>query len=202
MARFRISRPAIGLAFAGIFFVGPEVAYPAERPNAAALVVELNGYADLIGRTLPPEEVVRLSAARSSSRPEIQALSAALLYRADSVKYRAALSSQFAIHDYALRAKGVTEDISQEEFISKIKQFEQAYPSLHPSVALLVSFVHFRGANLWFPQGSQMLSVSRFLRGAFFSQVFKGSKHDAVSVANELDQEARLRYENDAASKR
>ena len=190
-------------ALAAVLLVaGPHVAYPADRPDAAALVVELNGYADLIGRTLLPAEVARLASASSSSRPEIQAISAVLLYRADPVRYRSALSSQFAVHDYAPRARGVTKDIDQEEFILKIKQIEQAYPSLHPTVALLVSFVRFRDANLWFPQGSQKLSVSRFFRGAFFAQAFKGSGLDAASVANELDHEARRQYERDAGSKR
>ncbi len=180
----------------------PHVGYSADRPDAAALVTELNGYADLIGRTLLPAEVTRLTTASSSSRPEIQAVSAALLYRADPVRYRSALSSQFAVHDYAPRAKGVTKDISQEELILKIKHIEQAYPSLHPTVALLVSFVQFRDASLWLPQGSQKLSVSRFFRGAFFAQAFRGSSLDPVSVASELDHEARLQYERDAASKR
>jgi hypothetical protein len=203
MANVRIFHGAVGLAFAGVLFVaGSHVGYPADRPDAAALVVELNGYVELIGRMLLPDEVARLATASSSSRPEIQAVTAALLYRADPVRYRSALSSQFAVHDYAPRAKGVTEDISQEEFVLRIKQIEQAYPSLHPTVVLLVSFVHFRNANLWFPQGSQKLSVARFFRGAFFAQAFKGSRLDAVAVANELDQEARLQYERDAASKR
>lgn len=199
----RILHGAVGLALVGVLFVaGPHVGYSADRPDAAALVVELNGYADLIGRTLLPAEVARLTTASSSGRPEIQAVTAALLYRADPTRYRSALSSQFAVHDYAPRAKGVTQDISQEEFILKIKHIEQAYPSLHPTVVLLVSFVHFRDANLWFPQGSQKLSVSRFFRGAFFAQAFKGSRLDALSVASDLDQEARLQYERDAASRR
>ncbi|HEY7365407.1 MAG TPA: hypothetical protein VIE37_14990 [Methylomirabilota bacterium] len=193
----------VGLALVGVLFaVGPHVGYSADRPHAPALVVELNGYADLVGRTLLPAELARLTTASSSSRLEIQALRAALLYRADPVRYRAALSSQFAVHDYAPRSKGLTEDISQEEFILKIKQIEQAYPSLHPTFVLLVSFVQFRDANLWFSQGSQKLSVSRFVRGAFFAHAFKGSTLDAVSVASALDQEARLQYERDAASKR
>ena len=192
-----------GLALAALLLVAsPHVAYPADRPDVAGLVVELNGYADLIGRTLLPAELARLTTASSTSRAEIQAVSAALLYRADPVRYRSALSSQFAVHDYAPRARGVTKDIGQEELILKIKQIEQAYPSLHPTVALLVSFVQFRDANLWFPRGSQKVSVSRFFRGAFFAQAFKGSGLDAVSVANELDHEARLQYERDAASKR
>lgn len=193
----------VGLALVGVLFVaGPHLGYSADRPDAGALVVELNGYADLIGRPLLPAEVARLTTARSSSRPEIQAISAALLYRADPVRYRSALSSQFAIHDYAPRAKGVTKNISQEEFVLKIKQIEQTYPSLHPTAALLVSFVQLRDANLWFLQGSQKLSVARFLRGAFFAHAFTGSGLDAVSVASELDQQARLQYERDAASRR
>ena len=201
--RTRNVHGAVGLALVGALLVaGPHVGYSADRPDAAALVVELNGYTDLIGRPFLPAEVARLTTARSSSRPEIQAISAALLYRADPVRYRSALSSQFAVHDYAPRAKGVTKDISQEEFVLKIKQIEQTYPSLHPTAALLVSFVQLRDANLWFPQGSQKLSVSRFLRGAFFAHAFKGSGLDAVSVASDLDQEARLQYEHDAASGR
>ena len=199
----RIFPGAVGLALVGVLFaVGPHVGYSADRPDAAALVVELNGYTDLIGRPFLPAEVARLTTARSSSRPEIQAISAALLYRADPVRYRSALSSQFAVHDYAPRARGVTKHISQEEFILKIKHIEQAHPSLHPTFLLLVSFLQFRDANLWFPQGSQKLSVSRFFRGAFFAQAFKGSRLDAVSVASALDQEARLQYERDTASKR
>jgi hypothetical protein len=185
-----------------MFFVGIHPGYSVDPTDASALVVELNRYADFIGRTLPPDEVKQLATARSSSQPEIQALTAALLYRADPIKYRSALSSQFAINDYAARAKGVTVNISQEEFISRIKQTDQTYPSLRPSVALLVNFVRLREANLWFPKGDQRLSVSRFLRGAFFAQVFMGSGLHPVTVANELDQEAREQYEREAASKR
>lgn len=202
MTRFRDFHGVVVFTLVNALFVAPQVGYSADRSDAAALVVELNGYADLIGRALLPDEVARLTIARSSNRPEVQALTTALLYRADPARYREALSSQFAIHDYASRAKGQTVDISQAGFVSRIKQIEQAYPSLHPSVTLLVSFVHLRDANLWFPQGSQRISVSRFLRGAFLAQAFKGSSHDAVSVANELDQEARLQYEREAASKR
>ena len=174
----------------------------AAEPSSDSLVHELNRYSGYIARALQASELASLDKARLKAAPEVQSLITALLYRADPSKYRPQLSQHFTVHDYASRARGEVVEITQEEFISKLKQLEQVYPSLNPSPMLLVSFTRFRDANLWFQQGGQRISVARFLRGAFLSVILKGSDQDAVAVANRLDQEARQQFEKDAATKR
>jgi hypothetical protein len=118
------------------------------------------------------------------------------------MKWGPDLAASFAIHAYAARARGETHDISQEEFVARIKKVESSYPSLSAQMAMLAAFVELRDANLWFPQGNQRVSVARFLRGAFLAQVFKGTSLDPVVVANQLDQEARKAYERKAKSRK
>jgi hypothetical protein len=196
--------PAVTWAFALILTLaaGGQSSYAEESSDIAALTNDLNRYAGVIGRTLEPQELTLLQSALSSPRTEVRALSAALLYRADPHKYRSALASQFAIHDYEARAKGRTEMISQDEFIARVKHLERNYPALAPPLMLVVSFVSFRDSNLWFRHADQNVSVPRFFRGAFFAQAFKGVEIDAVAVANELDQEARRQYDRGVRSKR
>lgn len=204
-AQMIIPRVIIGKIVLGLGFVTlshAQVAYPAERADAEALVVGLNRYADLIGRKLQPDEVAQLEGTRSSRWPGVQALSAALLYRVNPRKYSSELSTHFVVQDYSARARGEKNHITQEQFVEKIKQVEQAYPSLKPSLPLVVCFVRLRDANLWFMKGDQEISVARFLRGAFLGLAFKGSGLDAVSVANELDEEARREQERAGGSKR
>ncbi|MGH8645600.1 MAG: hypothetical protein ACREX4_14530 [Gammaproteobacteria bacterium] len=196
--------PAIKCALALFMTLVPggQISFLAAGANMAGLTDDLNRYAGFIGRTLEPQEVSLLQSALSNPRTEMRALSAALLFRADPQKYRADLASHFAVHDYEARAKGRTEMISQDEFVAKVKHLERKFPSLEPSLMLVVSFVSFRDSNLWFRHGDQNVSVSRFLRGAFFAQVFKGTTIDAVAVANVLDEEARRQYEHAVDPKR
>lgn len=172
------------------------------EPETSAWLGELNRLAQHIGHSVPAEALGPIESAATSGRPEIRALKAALLYRADPVKWGPELLATFSIHDYALRARGEATELSQEEFISRIKKVESSYPSLRPQLVMLVAFIQFRDANLWFSQGAERVSVARFLRGAFLAQVFKGSSLDPVSVANQLDQHAREEYELGLKSKR
>jgi hypothetical protein len=152
---------------------------------------ELNRLSRFIGQAVAPKDIGAIQGAASARQPEVRALRAALLYRADPTAYRSELHACFEVHDYAERARGKKTDISQEDFLSRIRKVEAAYPSLPPQLVMLVSFVRNRDANLWFPQGDQRISVARFLRGAFLAQVFKGSDLDPVVVADSLDQAAR-----------
>lgn len=181
---------------------GKQVLNSAAGANPGGLTEELNRYAGFIGRSLDPQEVSLLESALSSPRPEVRALSAALLFRTDPQKYRAQLASHFAVNDYAARAKGRIKMISQDDLVAKVKQLEREVPGLEPSLMLVVSFVAFRDSNLWFRQGDQNLSVARFFRTAFLAQALKGTKPDPVVVANELDQEARSEYERGVRSSR
>lgn len=151
---------------------------------------ELNRLSRFIGQTVSPADLGTVDGA-VARQPEVRALRAALLYRADPSAYGSELHACFEVHDYAERSRGKKTDISQEAFLSRIREVEAAYPSLSPQLVMLVSFVRTRDANLWFPQGDKTISVARFLRGAFLAQVFKGSDLDAVAVADSLDQAAR-----------
>ena len=181
---------------------GKQVLNSAAGANPGGLTEELNRYAGFIGRSLDPQEVSLLESALSSPRPEVRALSAALLFRTDPQTYRAQLASHFAVNDYAARAKGRIKMISQDDLVAKVKQLEREVPGLEASLMLVVSFVAFRDSNLWFRQGDQNLSVARFFRTAFLAQALKGTKPDPVVVANELDQEARSEYERGVRSSR
>ena len=152
---------------------------------------ELKRLSRFIGQTVAPGDLGTVGGAAVAKQPEVRALRAALLYRADPAAYRAELHACFEIHDYAERSRGRKTDISQEAFLSRIREVEAAYPTLQPQLVMLVTFVRSRDANLWFVQGDQRISVARFLRGAFLAQVFKGSDLDAVAVADSLDQGAR-----------
>jgi hypothetical protein len=174
----------------------------AAQPDTPSWVNDLNRLGQYLGRSLPADALGAIEAARASTRPEIRALSAALLYRADPVKWGSELSSTFSIHDYTQRARGEVNLIAQQEFISRIKDLESRYPTLPPTLMLLVAFVHFRDANLWFPQGDQRVSVARFFRGAFLAQAFKGSGLDPVAVASQLDDDARREFELGRKGKR
>lgn len=197
-------RPAIVCAVALIMTLvtGKQVFDSAAGANPGGLTEELNKYAGFIGRSLDRQEVSLLESALSSPRPEVRALSAALLFRTDPQKYRAELTSHFAVNDYAARAKGQIQMISQDDLVAKVKHLEREVPGLEPSLMLVVGFVAFRDSNLWFRQGDQNLSVARFFRSAFLAQALKGTKPDPVTVANELDQEARSEYERGARSSR
>ena len=158
-------------------------------------VDELNRLSRFIGQSASPDQVGPVDDTRFASQPEVRALRSALLYRADPSKYGASFEANFAINDYASRAAGKPTDISQQDFVARIKDVESSYPGLSPQLVMLVSYVRNREANLWFVRGEQHVSVARFLRGAFLAQVFKGSALDPVTVANGLDQRTREKYE-------
>src|SRR5215510_14554095 len=89
----------------------------AEATDNQGLVNDLNSYAEYVGRPLKPKEVAQLEAAQSSSRVEVRALSAALLFTVNPKKYRSNLAAYFTVQDYEARATGKTELISQDEFL-------------------------------------------------------------------------------------
>jgi hypothetical protein len=158
-------------------------------------VDELNRLSRFIGQSASPDQIGSVDDTKFASKPEVRALRSALLYRADPARYGADFEANFAIDDYAMRARGKTTDISQQDFLARIKDVESTYPSLSPQLVMLVSFVRSREANMWFVQAEQHVSVARFLRGAFLAQVFKGSTLDAATVAGSLDQTTREKYE-------
>ncbi len=189
----------VGLA--AVILMTSRVTVHCAQPAASAWLDELNRLAQHIGHSVPTDALDSIETAATSGRPEIRALRAALLYRADPKKWGSELAAAFTINDYALRAGGETTEISQEEFVSRIKKVESAYPSLQAQVVMLVAFIELRDANLWFPQDDQRVSVARFLRGAFLAQAFRDSSLDPVSVANQLDQNAREKHELGLKSK-
>src|SRR5262245_6869008 len=168
--------------------------------DSTTWVEQLNALAQHVGHSMPPESV-RAIVDTPTSRPEIRALRAALLYRVNPAPWDAELTATFTVHDYAERARGNVTNITQEDLVSKIKDIESSYPSMNPQVVMLVAFVRYRDANLWFAKGDQRFSLARFLRGAFLAQVFMGTSLDAVTVASQLDDRARKEYVHQTRSK-
>jgi hypothetical protein len=185
----------LGLGLASALAVGSHTRDPLAASGSPGWIEELNRLAQYVSYPPPPKALRTIEATSDKGRPEVRALRAALLYRADPRRWASDLAESFAIRDYAARARGETNDISQEDFVSRIKKVESSYPSLTPQVMMLVAFVELREANLWFAQNDQRVSVARFLRGAFLAQVFKGTSLDAVAVANQLDVDARKAHE-------
>lgn len=163
-----------------------------EKPTWAD---DLNRLAQYLGRPVAPDKLGAIETAHRSVRPEIRALAAALLYRADPVKWGSELSAAFSIHDYAARSRGEVHNIGLEEFISITKDLELRCPWLDKRLVPLVAFVHFQNANIWFPHGDKSVSAARFFRGMFLAEVFEDSQANALTVANHLDQKARQEFD-------
>ena len=180
------------LGAVAVIAAGANVNFAANQ--APVSIKDLNRMGRYLGRSVTPEELGTIKAAGTSGLPETRALRAALLYRADPAQWSSELQSTFSINDYDERARGKTNEVTQEEFISRITALEARHPSLEPRLVMLIAFVDFRDANLWFPQGGQKISAARFFRTAFLEQAFKGSDLNAEAVANELDQTARQEF--------
>ena len=191
----RLGFGILGLGVASVLVVGSHGWGPFATSDAPGWIEELNSLAQYVSYPQPPNALRAIEATSDRGRPEVRALRAALLYRADPRRWASDLAASFAIHDYAARARGETNDISQEDFVSRIKRVESSHPALTPQVMMLVAFVELREANLWFAQNDQRVSVARFLRGAFLAQVFKGTNLDAVAVSSQLDLDARKAHE-------
>jgi hypothetical protein len=180
------------LVVAAMAAMGVNVALAADA--AQPWVEELNRLSGFIGRTLSADEVAALEAL-SRAQPEVSAMRAALLYRADPVRYRADFAANFTVDDYASRARGETTELTQEQFRAQLKEINAMYPTLQGPVQMLVHFVRRRNANQWFALAGQRLSVARFFRSAVLVSVFEGSTLDTVTVADGLDRAAYEKYE-------
>ena len=84
------------LVVAAMAAMGVNVALAADA--AQPWVEELNRLSGFIGRTLSADEVAALDAL-SRAQPEVSAMRAALLYRADPVRYRADFAANFTVDD-------------------------------------------------------------------------------------------------------
>lgn len=187
---------SIGVAFLmmiGVCYAGPDIESMTLDEKKTA---HLKQAVALIEKQAKAEDIQWLKGQLASGNEPINILAAILLYKADSTAYRDVLFEHLTVNDYAERAGGKQNIISQDEFVAVVAKIEKQMSEefIKQNLMLLFCYWYFRDRNEWFRmENDQLLSAARFFRTTSLTEFLGLPEPGALALAGRLDQAARAK---------
>lgn len=169
---------------------------PPPTTTAPRLESEVDGY-NLLSPyvyTSPSEEEFD-EIKKYSEHPKecLRKLSVAIMYKHSPETYKNELFSEFSVHDYIDREKGIINFITLDEGVQISGDVERQYPELEDdSLYPLLVFCEIRDENLWSNTNLGRISWARFHRSAFLTVLLDETGIEPVELANEIDEETSI----------
>jgi len=144
------------------------------------------------------EDIQWLRAQMTPGNEPVNMLAAVVLYRSDTAAYREELFEYFTVDDYAERARGEQNFITQDKFVAAVGEIEKqvAEEFVKRNLMHLFGYWYFRDRNEWFTLNEQTISAARFFRTSTLSTFLGLSKEQALSLAARIDKAAQTAAES------